>query len=259
MQVLIYDGSFKGWLCAVFDVYEYKFADVHICTQKDFKGNIFEKIHLVNDDIIHAERVWKGLQKKLSPQALHKLQMAFLTEQPDMPDMLLQYATHVFSHEFNVEADFGHPSVLAIVDAAKKAGREKHRMEAFVRFQKTKDELYFSLIEPDFNVLPLIEPHFKKRYADQRWLIYDEKRKYGLFYDMMTVNEVSINFAEETQEGNNFLAICDEEEELYQRLWHGYFNSVNIPARKNTRLHIRHMPTRYWKYLPEKTRGLRVV
>jgi probable DNA metabolism protein len=44
----------------------------------------------------------------------------------------------------------------------------------------------------------------------------------------------------------------DEKEELYQRLWQQYFTSVNIAARKNTKLHIQHMPKRYWKFLPEK-------
>nr|WP_268083442.1 DUF4130 domain-containing protein [Acinetobacter baumannii] len=28
----------------------------------------------------------------------------------------------------------------------KKVGREKHRMEAFIRFKKTKDELFLSLV-----------------------------------------------------------------------------------------------------------------
>jgi hypothetical protein len=36
---------------------------------------------------------------------------------------------------------------------------------------------FLSLVRPDFNVLPLIQPHFKRRYQDQRWLIYDEQRK----------------------------------------------------------------------------------
>ena len=57
-------------------------------------------------------------------------------------------------------------------------------MEAFVRFQLTKDGLYYCIIQPDYNVLPLISNHFEKRYADQRWLIYDSRRKYGIYYDL---------------------------------------------------------------------------
>ena len=45
-----------------------------------------------------------------------------------------------------------------------------------------------AIVQPDFNVLPLIEKHFRERYADQRWLIYDVRRKYGLYYDLQTVD-----------------------------------------------------------------------
>jgi probable DNA metabolism protein len=98
-------------------------------------------------------------------------------------------------------------------------------------------------------VLPLIANHFKERYADQRWLIYDCRRKYGLYYDLREVSEVMIHFNEgDSQEEN----VYDEKESLYQELWKQYFDSVNIKARRNMKLHIQHVPKRYWKYLIEK-------
>ena len=126
-------------------------------------------------------------------------------------------------------------------------------MEAFVRFQKTADGLFFSLIEPDHDVLSLLVKHFRDRYADQRWLIYDARRKYGIYYDMEKVETVELNFDESTSNGKDISAMYDASETLYQMLWQQYFGSVNIAARKNTKLHLRHMPKRYWKYLPEKT------
>jgi probable DNA metabolism protein len=125
-------------------------------------------------------------------------------------------------------------------------------MEAFVRFQLTKDQLYYAICQPDYNVLPLIRKHFKDRYADQRWLIYDSRREYGIYYDLEKVDSVLISFVEEANDGENVAAILEENEELYQQLWQQYFTSVNIAARKNTKLHIQHMPKRYWRYLPEK-------
>ena len=74
-------------------------------------------------------------------------------------------------------------------------------MEAFVRFQKLKDGLYYSLVQPDYNVLPLII-HFEDRYADQRWLIYDSHRKYGLYYNLNSVEEVQMRFADEAPNGS---------------------------------------------------------
>ena len=43
-----------------------------------------------------------------------------------------------------------------------------------------------------------------------------------------------------------------DDEELYRSLWKAYYKAINIPERKNTRLMLRLLPRRYWKYLPEK-------
>ncbi|MES2689093.1 MAG: DUF4130 domain-containing protein, partial [Bacteroidota bacterium] len=51
----------------------------------------------------------------------------------------------------------------------------------------------------------------------------------------------------------------DEHEEWYRQLWAGYFKHTNIPSRKNIKLHLQHVPKRYWKYLPEKTAALKKV
>lgn len=101
-------------------------------------------------------------------------------------------------------------------------------------------------MQPDHNVLPLIAKHFKARYADQRWLIYDGRRKYGIYYDLEKVEEVKLDFAD-LQNDFALNEIFDEDESLYQQLWKQYFKSVNIAARKNTKLHVQHMPKRYWK------------
>jgi probable DNA metabolism protein len=94
--------------------------------------------------------------------------------------------------------------------------------------------------------------HFKNRYADQNWLIYDTRRKYGIFYDGNSVEEVSISFSATTMQGKNIEQVYDAEELKFKKLWQQYFKSVNIAARKNTKLHLQHMPRRYWKYLTEK-------
>jgi len=168
---------------------------------------------------------------------------------------MLRYIQYSLESKAAVENDYSNPYVLMVQQTSRKVHREKHRMEAFVRFQLTKDQLYYCIIQPDFNVLPLISKHFKDRYADQRWLIYDCLRKYGLYYDGNDVQEVQIHFASDLQNAAALQTLYDENEELYQQLWKQYFSSVNIKARKNMKLHIQHMPKRYWRYLVEKKAG----
>ena len=61
-----------------------------------------------------------------------------------------------------------------------------------------------------------------------------------------------MNFDIDPTNKQSLKALYNEEEELYQQLWQQYFSSVNIVARKNMKLHIQHMPRRYWRYLVEK-------
>jgi probable DNA metabolism protein len=252
MITVVYDGSFEGWLTAVFEVYEYKFFNPKIVATEKFQPNVFAQHHTTLFLKEKADRVWKGLSQKVSKVALTQVYKTFLSEEEGIENVLLEYIQYAFNQKLSIESDFSHPAVIKVAQTAKKVHREKHRMEAFVRFQLTGDELYYAVCQPDFNVLPLIQKHFEKRYADQRWLIYDSRRKYGIYYDLNTVEFVNLAFNEATSDGKNLQVIIDEKETLYQQLWQHYFKSVNIAARKNMKLHIQHMPKRYWKYLPEK-------
>lgn len=252
MVTVVYDGTFEGWLTAVFDIYEYKFQSVIINRKEEFQANVFGKHHESIFDSAKSARVWKGLTAKISFAALNQLYKAFLSEEKGIENVLLQWVQYAFSKPQSIEGDFSNPAVLKVIQTSKKVYREKHRMEAFIRFQLTADGLYYAICQPDFNVLPLIEMHFKNRYADQRWIIYDIRRKYGMYYNLEKVETISMVFDERTSNGSSITEIVDEKEGLYQQLWQHYFSSVNIAARKNIKLHIQHMPKRYWKFLPEK-------
>lgn len=252
MQSVIYDGSFEGWLSSVFDIYEYRFCEVQVYKEATWQQSIFATEHHVHTSETKAARVWNGLLKRLSSAATAQMYRCWLSELPGMDNTLLSYARYAFGSPVSIEKDISHPAVLTVTDVAKKVYREKHRMEAFVRFQLTEDGLYFAIIEPDYNVLPLILQHFKDRYADQRWMIYDARRKHGIYYDLEKAQQVQLSFEENHNSGKDVSAIYDEQEALYQHLWQRYFQSINISARKNMKLHIQHMPRRYWKYLTEK-------
>jgi len=252
MTTVIYDGSFEGLLTAVFEIYEYKITDPELCAAGNATAALFGNTHTVITDAQKFERVYAKLRQKLTPNALAQLCNSFLSELKDIPAVIYRYIVYVLASKTAVENNFNHPDVFCIQQTSRKVHREKHRMEAFVRFQLTKDDLYYCLVQPDYNVLPLISHHFEKRYADQRWLIYDSRRKYGIYYDLHTVEQVFLDFAHNPNDAKAIAAISDEKEELYQRLWQQYFSSVNIAARKNMKLHIQHISKRYWRYLVEK-------
>lgn len=254
-----FDGTLSGLLCCVFNAFRFREFAVQVCTTADLQQHLFAGYRDIATDDAQASRVWTGLQQRLSRQALQQLTYAFLAEQQSAAQAVFDYAIYVFHQPpgREIEKNYNHPAVLSVAEWVKQVGREKHRMEAFVRFKKTADDLYVALISPDFNVLPLIQRHFRQRYQDQRWLIYDEKRDYGIYFDGDEVQEVHLSADQvdrqrATGKSQSFELELDNEEPLYDQLWKDYFRSVNIEARRNLRLHIQYLPRRYWRYLNEK-------
>jgi probable DNA metabolism protein len=244
-----FDGSMTGLLSCVFRAFEFKEFNVIVTANPQAQTGLFDEFIRVASNDQHGQRVWQGLKQKVSSSSLRAFYYTFLSEQEAAFQTLFDFAVYVFQNQRPVDKDYGHAAVIGMSQWAKQVGREKHRMEAFVRFKKAKDGLFLSLVRPDFNVLPIISRHFQERYQDQSWLIYDEQRNYGIYYDLRQMHQVEMN-AEiidpqiRIGHSQSFSIELDDQELLYDQLWKDYFNSVNIQARKNMKLHIQYVPKR---------------
>lgn len=245
-----YDGTWQGLLTAIFEDYEYRLQScIIVKSGTAVTQSLFGRTHQVYTDKKKALRVKNGLLKNVGKTALQELYCAFLSEKEGIEVLILRVVQYYMAGEKSVHSNYAHEDVLQIKQIHKSVMRERHRFKAFVRFRESTDGIFLALIEPDFNVLPLISTHFKDRYADQLWIIYDVKRQYGLHYDKSTVREIVFDKSIDVKQ---LEAVCSTEEQLYDRLWKRYFQSTNIVERKNTKLHVQHVPKRYWKYLNEK-------
>lgn len=249
MNSLIYDTTFSGFLTAIFEIYEYKFIHPTIYKEGEALPSLFGKVHTVHTNAYKAKRVFEKLYRIGSVEGMSHIHAAFLSEETGIENTLCRYIKYVIQTGKNVEDDYSNKDVLSVQQTAKRVFHEAHRFTGFVRFQQAGDGLYFSIIEPDHNILPLITQHFKDRFADQRWLIYDAKRKYGIYYDLINVIEVSLHAETNT---NQVGFALHEDEALYQQLWKKYFKTTYNASRKNTKLHVQLLPKRYWKHLTEK-------
>ncbi|GAB5527313.1 MAG: TIGR03915 family putative DNA repair protein [Roseivirga sp.] len=251
-SVLVYDGSFPGFLCCVYPICKLRLTHARIQKSDQVQGSLFGTETPVDTDETRAKKVWEGLDQRLGKPACDQIYRAFLSEQPGVEELLVRYIKHGLKSRIPIHNDYAQPDVLQVSKLVKKVGREKHRMEAFVRFRLTRDELYFAQVAPDFDVLPLINRHFTDRYADQRWLIYDEKRAYGIYYNLEHTEAVSLALPKGLKAHDTPDELFQPEEQDYQQLWKDYFRSTNIKSRKNDKLHLQHVPKRYWRYLTEK-------
>lgn len=250
-KIIVYDGSWEGLLTVVFDIFDYKLQPISVELEGSNQGGLFSAVHTVVSSPEKATRVRKALLKKVGRQSYLDLYCSFLSERSSAYLLVVRTISYYFGTDGDASKNYSYDEVLQVRQLARTVMRERHRMQAFVRFKLLKDGLFLALVEPDFNVLPLIAKHFQQRYADQRWLIYDVKRSYGIYYDLQHTSEIKFEQAEKPSLGSIKLHL-DESEDKYDELWRRYFKSVNIVERKNTKLHIQHVPTRYWKYLNEK-------
>ena len=252
-MTVVYDGSFEGLLTAVFEIFEYKIKQpIILPEERHHTAALFEQEHQVITNAEKAQRVLTKLEENLGKEECGTLLRLYLSEQPNREQLFLYAVQQTLLHPKKpVLQNYGDDHILSIAKIRKSMTREVHRMHAFIRFERLQDDLYYAKIDPDFNVLPLIFKHFKARYADQRWMIYDLRRQYGVMYDL---SEINFFYPEGDQilQLENSRQLHHEQEHHYQKMWQNYFVKTGIPARKNMKLHLQHVPRRYWKYLTEK-------
>jgi probable DNA metabolism protein len=250
--VFRYDKTFEGLLSAVFDAYNRKEFPGHLLSYDEIEPLFAGQMHSVVTGADKSKRVWAGLTKKLSKNACNMLMCVWLSEAASSDELIFRYVCKTFDAPYSIETNFTDPDVLEVHQLAKKVSAERLHVIQFVRFQKSADGIFFAPVAPVYNALPLTIAHFKDRFSDQRWLVYDTKRKYGYYYDLTKVEEVTFDSDEGFLDGKLNDGQMASDEKLFQELWRSYFKSMTIKERLNLKLQRQHMPRRFWKYLTEK-------
>lgn len=250
----VYDGSMEGMFTAL---YEGLFAMEEIesiVSRERYIPSLFSTEEIIETDPKKAKKLKHVLQSRLSKQAFMNIIYCYLSES-GMEEMLLSYIKMALAVRRNIDGNFANETVAKITKTAKKVAYEVCRFHGFVRFRRVYDDLYYAPIEPDYNILALLTPHFIARFPNQQWFIHDRRRKLGAYYNGKECQIVT--FVELTEELEASLhgittGVEGEEEIFYKKLWNEYFKSIAIEERKNRRLQRQHMPARYWGNLVEK-------
>jgi len=239
----IYDGSFEGLLTAIYEAYYRRETPEKILSSDNVQNSLFIKYVHINTDQEKAQRVYDAIVQKISPSAAKNALYAFLSEAQDAGTAIYRYLKLGWKMGKSVDSALAEPHVFRVHALRKKVSQEAGKMLGLVRFRLLKSGVYYAPIEPDFNILGIIAPHFKKRMPNQDWIIHDVKRKLAAFYSQGQYAIVPFEF-------KGALPLDDEEFD-YQTLWKEYFQNIAIKSRINPRLQRQFMPVRYWKYLIE--------
>ncbi|NDV78503.1 TIGR03915 family putative DNA repair protein [Dysgonomonas sp. 511] len=252
MIVFFYDRTFEGLLTAIFDTYSRKVFPDMLLGEGDVPPLFMDDSYTVITQEDKAGRVWTALENKMSTLARSMLTYAWLSEEKESDNLLFRYIKKTIDSKIPIETNFGDDDVLRVHQIAKKVSHEKQYIKMFLRFQKAADDIFFAPIAPRHNAMPLAIPHFKDRFADQKWVIYDIKRHYGYYYDLQKVEEITLDNDEHLLSGKLDENLMAEDEKMFQDLWKGYIKSMTIKERINLKLQRQHMPRRFWKLLTEK-------
>ncbi len=245
-----YDGTFFGFLSLVYYLFEKK--EFRISIKKNDNYSLFNE-SFIETNIDNGEKVLEKLTSLLGKTKVNKIFSAFLSEEMGVEDILFSYIKKSLKLGKKIDTTYIF-EVERVERFSSRALHEAHKFKGFVRFRRLKDDTYYAIIEPTHNVIPLLADHFINRFAKEKFVIHDTSRKIALMYNPMKKEKRIIKIKEEIRELLDYKVdskYLHEEEKAYISLWKGYFDSVSIESRENSKCQRNFMPKKYWKNLVE--------
>jgi probable DNA metabolism protein len=179
---LIYDGTFNGFLTAVFAAYEGKRYVTDIIKKDQNQKDIFSKTIEIETDLNKAKRVWYMLRDK-HYDFLKNIYFAFLSETQGIEICLYREIVRKLGRLRVANQENSQAGVPMLEDIAYKVSLEKRKWESAIHFNFTSDRPSIVRIKPQYNILPLISRFFRLTYQSHPWIIFDQARGYGIYFD----------------------------------------------------------------------------
>jgi probable DNA metabolism protein len=241
----IYDGTFEGFLTSIYNSYYSKDKPCKIVSVYDYEPILASNTRTIITEPLKSDKVYSAIRSKISQEALLNTFHVFLSSIKDSDTLLYEYIKLGFKLGKEVDIHLHNDIVLNIHKISRKVTLEKHRMLGFVRFTKLNNDIFYSSISPDHNILSLIANHFSERFQDQKWIIHDLRREIAIIYNekewVLSIMPKDYIEIEKMRENS----------EQYENLWKNYFANITIKERINPKLQKRMMPVRYREHLIE--------
>lgn len=256
-EVFLYDGTFDGLLTIVFDSYISKEIPCKIVPQEEYIFNILDKTRIIKTDYSKADRIFNGICKNICEEALYDAYNAFLSTNKNhicenKEIEIVKFILNGFSIGPKIMTMLCLSYVLNVCKLRKNVLMEAHKLKGLVRFIQVSDNLFYSAIHPENNVIENVGNHFIRRFPTQNFIIHDKNRNIAMLYNQKeyTIIDIPSDFK---------IPQISEEEKQFQSLWKTFFNTISIKERTNRRLQMQYMPKKYWQDLVECHRGRRFL
>lgn len=239
-----YDGTFPGFLCAVYEAYHDGTSGVEGIVSGQGPAALFSRERLVQTREVQAGQVASAFYRDCGRAASQWLYRAFLAEEPDREAVLFTYVRQGFRLKRALYAHRTERWAWTVFQWAQRTGAEAGKLLGLVRFSELEEGLLYAEIRPSHDVLPLLAGHFRRRLAAEPWAIHDVQRKRAVFWDTK-----EMLFADVPERADDIRWSGDEQ--AMRRMWRTYYRHIAIASRENLALRRSFMSEKYWSGLPE--------
>ncbi len=250
-KILLYDGSFNGFLTCIFTAFEQKINVVDIQRKSQVQKGLFTETQIILTQVYKAKRVWNGISER-SNNAMKNIYFAFLSETAGIEQLLYLYIQKIVAKGSPNHIDLTDDMVFRINHLANMVSKKKSQIEAFMKFKVSTDGVHFIVVEPEFDILPLVSKHFRSNFSDRQWVIYDIKRNYGLYFDLHTIQLMSLDSKDIKANAGSFNNLIQTRTISIIELWNTYFANNSIKSLISNKLHTHQLPKRQRKYQEDK-------
>ena len=150
--VYLYDGSFEGFLCCVYESFAQHELPFAVWTPQRETATLYPVKDIATDSAV-ARRVFASFSRKLGAETEYLVSRDFLSGQEDKELLLIRFLHLAFALGPGTVKRMGHPVVAPLYEMKKSLDWEVDKFQGFVRFEEHGGMLG-AVIHPKNYILP---------------------------------------------------------------------------------------------------------
>lgn len=253
MYTFICEDSIDGIFTGIYDASASKYGhrNITLTCEKLSNYELFHEYIIVTPDSEKSQKVGSTIMERFGFETFQYICQAILAVVPikkhalDKADCVYRTIILAFSmyDGSRVLQALGEPYVQRVFELSRATNNEAHHLLGFLRFSELENGILFASIHPKNDVLTILGDHFTDRLPVENFIIYDENRQTA------AIHKASKSFliVDASDLNQDIIKRYSSKELEYRKLWCGFFESIAIEARANSKLQSQNIPKRFWK------------
>lgn len=215
--------------------------EIELVLDGQYQREFFAEYRDARDERELAQKVADTVNRKLSPEVWRWVQYALMADASDKAQAIFVFLRCAFGVGKEVLNQYARPEVMRVYELQRMVGRETQHLCGFVRFADTWAGVLVAGLTPRHRQIPLLAPHFADRFPQERFLLYDKKRKEA------AVHEPGAGWYLTCTDRIDLLEslIRESEQDIFGELWQAFFRAIAIEQRENPRCQGNLLPRRF--------------